>query len=75
MAKQKKDNTVHYLASSLFLIGLVFLVESVVLALVLSQAPAFLLGSTAPVAWMYALIKLFTGLVAMFAAISLSKKK
>lgn len=75
MIKKKKDMEWHYLSSSLFLIGLVFLVESVVLAFVLSQAPDSLLGSTASVAWIYTVIKFFTGLITMFTGLVLSQKK
>lgn len=71
----KKDMERHYLASSLFLIGLVFLVESVVLAFVLSQAPNTLLGATASVAWIYTVIKFFTGLITIFTGLILGQKK
>jgi hypothetical protein len=71
----KKDKERHYLASSVFLIGLVFLVESVVLGFVLSQTPAALLGATVSVAWVYTIIKFFAGLVAMFTGLALSQKK
>ncbi len=76
MIKMKKEERErHYLSSSLFLIGLVFLIESIVLAFVLSQTPNTLLGSTAPVAWIYTVIKFFTGLITLFTGLALSQKK
>ena len=74
-AMKKQDQRQHYLASSLFLIGLVFLIESVGLAVVLSQAPKPLLGTAASVAWVYAVIKFFTGLITIFTGLALGQKK
>jgi uncharacterized membrane protein len=72
---KKQDTERHYLSSSLFLIGLVFLVESIVLAFVLSQAPIALLGSTISIAWIYTIIKFFAGLITIFTGLALSQKK
>ena len=63
------------LAYALFLVGLAFLIESIVFVFVLSQLPAQFIGTTAVVAWLYAVVKFFAGLIAMYAGIDALQKK
>lgn len=74
-AAESGRKEINYLSSSLFLVGLVFLIESIVLAFVLSQTPQNLLGYMASVAWIYAIIKFFAGLVTLFTGLVLGQKK
>ena len=71
--KSKIDQTV--LAYSLFLVGLAFLIESIVFVFVLSQLPAQMIGATASVAWIYAIVKFFAGLISMYVGVDALQKK
>ncbi|MCX6815381.1 MAG: hypothetical protein NT120_00835 [Candidatus Aenigmarchaeota archaeon] len=51
---------------AIFLVGLVFLIESVVLAYVVSQLPVQIIGPTAPVAWGYTAVKFLAGVVGLY---------
>jgi hypothetical protein len=73
MKKGADKNTL--LTYTLFLLGIVFLVESVVFAFVLSQLPAAMLGTTITIAWIYALIKFVAGIVATYAGLVYLEKK
>ena len=73
MPKHSEKNRI--VAFSLFLVGLVFLVESIVLGYVISQIPAHMLGATISIAWVYTTIKFFAGLLALYAGLELIKEK
>jgi len=73
MPKYSEKNRL--VAFSLFLVGLVFLVESIVLGYVISQIPAGMLGATILIAWIYTIIKFFAGLLALYAGLEVSREK
>lgn len=69
MAKKAKRKThVNIPNASLLLIGLVFVIESVALMAVLSGMGTLITRTAITIGWAYALLKLFAGFVAMYAA-------
>ncbi len=69
MAKKKKAMKIEITNAAMFLVGLVFVIESLTLMSVLTSLESMILGTTITIGWLYSFLKLFAGAVSIYSSI------